>query len=221
MLIVAGDFAGVSKTTACINIKQVSEAIAMLRPRYIKMPSADRDKREVIAKFYDIAQFPCVMGAIDCTHIRLQSPGGNKAEHFCNRKGYFSWNVQVVCDVELYIRDIVIRWPGSSHDSHIFNSSRIKTTFASGNIGNSVLLGDSWYANTNYLLTPIADVTTPTQNLYNESQIRTRNTVERCFGVWKRRFPVLSLGMRVSLRKSEAIIAATAVLHNIAIEEKK
>ncbi|KAK4886984.1 hypothetical protein RN001_003255 [Aquatica leii] len=64
------------------------------------------------------------------------------------------------------------------------------------------------------------DVTTPAQNLHNESQIRTRNTVERCFGVWKRRFPVLSLGMRVSLRKSQAIIVATAVLHNIAIEEK-
>lgn len=220
MLIVVGDFAGVSKATACVCVKQVSEAIAMLRPTYIKMPITTEERQLVIENFYKIARFPCVLGAIDCTHIKLQSPGGENAEHFRNRKGYFSWNVQVVCDANLCIRDIVVRWPGSSHDSHIFNSSSIKTKFESGDMGNSVLLGDSGYANTNYLLTPLLEVTTPAQNLYNESQIRTRNTIERCFGVWKRRFPILSLGMRVSLSKSQTIVVATAILHNIAIQEK-
>ena len=58
------------------------------------------------------------------------------------------------------------------------------------------------------------------QALYQESQIRTRNVVERCFGVWKRRFPVLSEGMRVGLKKSRSIISAAAVLHNIALIAK-
>lgn len=39
-------------------------------------------------------------------------------------------------------------------------------------------------------------------------------SVFRTFGVWKRRFPVVSLTMRVSLPVVQAIIA-TAVLHNI------
>lgn len=120
--------------------------------------------------------------------------------------------MQVVCDGDLRIRDIVVRWPGSSHDSHIFNNSRIKAKFESGDMGNYVLLGESGYANTNYLLTPFTEVNTPAQNLYNESQIRTRNTAERCFGVWKRRFPILSLGMRVLLPKSQAIVCYTALL---------
>eukprot|EP00102_Acyrthosiphon_pisum_P023339 XP_016660549.1 PREDICTED: uncharacterized protein LOC107883951 isoform X2 [Acyrthosiphon pisum] len=57
--------------------------------------------------------------------------------------------------------------------------------------------------------------------LYNESQIRTRNVVERSFGVWKRRFPVLSLGLRLQLKTVQAIIVATAVLHNICREMKE
>lgn len=50
---------------------------------------------------------------------------------------------------------------------------------------------------------------------------RTRNPVERQYGVWKRRFPVLALGLRLKLQTSMAVIVATAVLHNIAIEAKE
>lgn len=76
--------------------------------------------------------------------------------------------------------------------------------------------GDSGYAQRNYLLTPVADPVTRGQTLYNESHIRTRNTVERTIGNWKRRFPVLAYGLRIRLDTVVAIIPATAVLHNIA-----
>lgn len=42
-----------------------------------------------------IARFPKGIGAIECTHVPLLSPGGNNAEIFRNRKGFFSINVQV------------------------------------------------------------------------------------------------------------------------------
>lgn len=54
-------------------------------------------------------------------------------------------------------------------------------------------------------------------NCYNYSQIRTRNIVERFFGVWKRKFPCLQLGLRTKLRTTANIIVACAVLHNIGI----
>nr|CAI5825664.1 unnamed protein product [Callosobruchus analis] len=53
------------------------------------------------------------------------------------------------------------------------------------------------------------------EHLFNESHIRTRNCIERMFGIWKRRFPVLALGMRVQLNNVFPIVVATAVLHNI------
>lgn len=219
MLLVAGDFAGVSKTSSCEAVKVVTMAIARMSNRYIYFPRTREEKEAQKIRFYQIARFPNVLGAIDCTHIRIESPGGPDPEEYRNRKGFFSWNVQVVCDERLRIQDIVVRWPGRAHDQTIFNNSRIKARFETGEMDNGVLLGDSGYAIKNYLITPLLEPNTPAETLFNESQIRTRNVVERMFGVWKRRFPILSLGMRVSLERSQAIIVATAILHNLAINE--
>lgn len=96
MLLVAGDFAGVSESTACVVIKQVSEAIANLGPTFIHMPRSREDILDAQLNFYRIARFPKVIGAIDCTLIEIESPGGNNAEYFRCRKGWFAWNVQTV-----------------------------------------------------------------------------------------------------------------------------
>lgn len=110
----------------------------------------------------------------------------------------------------------VTHWQGSVHDSTIFNNSRLRANFADGAYGNGLLLGDSAYPSKQYLVTPLLNPQTAAERLYNESHIRTRNIIERLFGIWKRRFPILALGMRYHLRRIMPIIVATAVLHNIA-----
>ena len=65
-------------------------------------------------------------------------------------------------------------------------------------------------------MTPLRNPRTPGEQRYNESLIRTRNTIERQFGIWKRRFPVMAYGLRLSMETVKAIIVATTVLHNIA-----
>lgn len=75
MLTVVGDFGGVSKTTACNIIAKVTESIAALRRMFIYIPSDVDSMREIQQGFYNIARFPRVIGAIDCTHIKIQSPG--------------------------------------------------------------------------------------------------------------------------------------------------
>lgn len=132
---------------------------------------------------------------------------------------YFSLNIQVVCDYQLRILDIVSRWPGAAHDAHIFNNSRLRARLETGEMGDGIILGDSGYPSRPYLLTPLQNPQTVAQNLYNESHIRTRNSIERTFGVWKRRFPILTLGMRVKLETVQEIIVATAILHNIAVSK--
>lgn len=34
---------------------------------------------------------------------------GNQTEYFRNRKGHFSWSVQVICDSTLIIQDIIAK----------------------------------------------------------------------------------------------------------------
>lgn len=142
--------------------------------------------------------------------------GGEQAEIWRNRKGYFSMNVQAICSANLIFNDVVARWHGSAHDSHIWDNSNQKRNFLQGTYGDYLLIGDSGYAQTTFMMTPLARIDSQSQSLYNESQIRTRNVVERTFGIWKRRFPILSRGIQVHLSRIPGIVIATCVLHNLA-----
>ncbi|XP_034836283.1 putative nuclease HARBI1 [Maniola hyperantus] len=209
MLISVADFVGVSASTAGRIVRDISIAIASLYDEYVVV---DQQSAE---KFYRIARFPRVLAAIDCTHIRIQSPCHVIGEEFRNRKGYFSLNVQAICDADLKFMNVVARWPGSTHDATIFNNSVLRAQCDAGLFGNRWMLGDSAYPNRSYLLTPVLNPVTEAEQRYNEAHIKTRNTIERTFGVWKRRFPVVALTLRLSLPKAQAVIIATSVLHNI------
>lgn len=139
-----------------------------MRPTFIKLPRNSEEIRETQNKFYEIAWFPRVISGIDGSHIRIQSPGGNTAEEFRNRKGYFSFNVQAMCNADFMFQDIVARWPGSSHDSMIFAYSSIKFYLENGEFGNGIVLGDSGYAQSNFLLILY-------QNLSQELRVYTMN----------------------------------------------
>lgn len=73
------------------------------------MPLTAADRNVIQTGFYQMRSFPNVIGAIYCTHIRIQSPNSNIGERFRNRKGYFSINVQAVCNCNLQFINIVAR----------------------------------------------------------------------------------------------------------------
>ena len=73
---------------------------------------------------------------------------------FVNRKQSYSINVQAVCDSDAFITNIVARWPGSSHDSRIFENSKIADKLRDSAL-DGILAGDSGCACRAYLITPI------------------------------------------------------------------
>ena len=105
------------------------------------------------------------------------------------------------------------RWPGSVHDARIFDNSRLCAQLERGDI-EGILLGDGGDACRPYMMTPIINPLTGPERRYNASHIRTRNTVERMFGTWKRLFPCLSMSLRTKLQTPLTIIIATATLYN-------
>lgn len=74
-LISSGDFIGVSKTMASLAVRDVSIAIAKHRSKFIKMLSTESEISKLQRSFYHIARFPRTIGAIDCTHVKIQNPG--------------------------------------------------------------------------------------------------------------------------------------------------
>ncbi|KAJ8879421.1 hypothetical protein PR048_020029 [Dryococelus australis] len=212
-----GDMFSVHKTTTRRIIKKVSAAAASLRPQYIHLPHTNEELAEVQHGFHQIPAFPRVFGTLDCTHVRIKSPGGEVPEGFRNRNGYFPINCQTVSDHQLLITDIVARWSRSTYDMTIFNNSVSKARLERGDFGNGTILCVSGYAVGRRILPPLGNPATPEDHLYNESLTRTRNTVERQYGVLKARFPVLALGIRLHLDHVNAVIVAYAVIHNTAI----
>ncbi|RVE47947.1 hypothetical protein evm_007461 [Chilo suppressalis] len=79
-LSVVGNFTGVSKASACRIVKLITHAIAQLRSQFI-FPT---NKDELQEDFYEIARFPRVIAAIDCTHIPIKSPGCDSGTCMCS-----------------------------------------------------------------------------------------------------------------------------------------
>ena len=72
------------------------------------------------AQFEARAGFPNVIGAIDCTHIAIKAPSHDEFI-YVNRKHFHLINVQIICDAQMQLTNIVPRWPGSTHDSYILS----------------------------------------------------------------------------------------------------
>ena len=193
-------------------------AIAALFQRHVKFP--ERQQLQAVKDgFFAISGIPSVIGAIDCSHIPIQSPGGPQGELYRCRKGFFSLNVQAVCGPDLTFYNVVCRWPGSVHDSRIFKNSSLYAQMQAG-IYDGHLLGDSAYQLISFLLTPVWHPTQQKEFRYNLAHSKTRNPIERTFGVLKRRFRCLAIPMRTNLDTAMATICSAAVLHNIEVKNR-
>lgn len=100
---------------------------------------------------------------------------------------------------QIKILNVVCRWAGSSHDATIFANSRFAEKMDAGYYDeDSVILADSAYGPKSYICKPLRNAQNDAENSYQKAQIKSRNVAERTFGVLKRRFPCLQIGMHYS-----------------------
>ncbi|VDI69599.1 Hypothetical predicted protein [Mytilus galloprovincialis] len=213
---VVGDTMGYDKSTVSRVVRDVTDALVDRKDQYIKWPT-ERQKNINKRAFYEKAGFPNVIGCIDGTHVHIQAPTEDEPA-YVNRKGFHSINVQVICDSQGIITNVNAKWPGSAHDAHVFRTSAVGRYLEDNyqGIEQGLLLGDSGYPCRPFLLTPHRQPANRMQERFNRSHCSTRSTVERVFGIWKKRFHVLGSEIRMKPGKACRIITACAVLHNIA-----
>ena len=137
------------------SVHAVSAILAANSNRDIYFP---RTPRAVIATregFYNLGDFPRVLGAIDGSLVPIIAPSENEPV-YVSRKGYHAINVQGIMNAELVLTNVVARWPGSrpTHDSFILLNSAVYTNFETGQYADGWLLGDSGYSCKPWLLRP-------------------------------------------------------------------
>lgn len=94
-----------------------------------------------VSEFYEVSQFPNVIGCIDGTQISVLAPSVDEP-NYVNRHGKHSINVQAICDKNLRIMNVVAQWPGGTHDSYVWRrSSHIKQRLDTGIVPSGWLLG--------------------------------------------------------------------------------
>lgn len=76
MQLTVADVVHVSPTSVCRILPKVCNALLRHLHSFVKMPANAEELRAAAVAFYDIARFPRTIGAIDCTHVKIQSPGG-------------------------------------------------------------------------------------------------------------------------------------------------
>lgn len=95
---VTGDtIAGADKSTVSRIVRRVTLAISRKLDDFVKFPQTLQEKDEIKQGFYDLGGFPCVIGCVDGSHVRIIAPSENEC-NFVNRKGYHSVNIQGICD---------------------------------------------------------------------------------------------------------------------------
>ena len=64
----------------------------------VRFPSTYAEQKEITQSFFQVGGFPCAIGGIDGTHVRITAPQENEPD-FVNRKGFHSINVQAICNL--------------------------------------------------------------------------------------------------------------------------
>jgi len=131
---------GMSQSSISRSVENVTDALCKLSNSYITFPSSDHALLNTKLAFNNIAAFPNVLGAIDCTHVAIKAPKQDE-DAYVNRKGVHTINVQAVCDADMKLLNVVARWPGSTHDSFIWRTSNLHHLFDHGYIQGGWLLG--------------------------------------------------------------------------------
>lgn len=106
-----------------------------------------QERSRIERQFADDCDIPsgCV-GVVDGCHVVLWArPGTDDFSDYYNRKGSYSYNVQMVCDANKVIRQVQVGFAGSAHDSRVYGCSWFLDEASGAFDSGQYLLADSAY----------------------------------------------------------------------------
>ena len=100
---VIGDtFLGFDKSAVSRVVRRVTQALSAKVGNFVKFPSTRAERDEIKQGLFRVGGFPCAIGCIDGTHVRITAPHENEPD-FVNRKGYHSMSASIVESLKLVL----------------------------------------------------------------------------------------------------------------------
>ncbi|CAH1993151.1 unnamed protein product [Acanthoscelides obtectus] len=104
----------VNQSTVSRTLITVSEAIYSKRNNWITFPNTNDLLGVAINERANTKRMPSIIGAIDCTHVKITKPQ-IYGDEYVNRKGICSINVQATCNAKEIFTSVDATWPGSTY----------------------------------------------------------------------------------------------------------
>nr|ADD38700.1 nuclease HARBI1 [Lepeophtheirus salmonis] len=217
---------GVSQNSVVNIVKKVCKAISLhLGPKYLKWPSDQNEVEELVRCFEREHGFPQCIGAIDNFFIQTRRSNSK----FLNSLGFYSLNIQAICDYKYCFMDVMADSPGSVHVAEIFFNSSINKSFMSGNVSSFsrklipntrpvpiLLIGDSCYPLMPHLMIEYPLGGSNEKEKHFGSILRKAKEVIRCaLYRLKARFRFLGRSADIPITDLPSLIRACFILHNV------
>ncbi|XP_038648888.1 putative nuclease HARBI1 [Scyliorhinus canicula] len=215
-----GNICSVSQFAVHRSITEVTDALFCRADNFISFPIDQQHQQQRATHFYRFAGFPRVQGVIGCMRVAIRAPV-HDAMAYMNHKGFYSINVQLVCDHQHRIMQVNAHFPGSSQSALILRQSSVPALFEGERNLEGWLLGDKDYPLQPWLMTPLRHPRTEAEHRYNEAHSKTLITVGHTIGILKQRFQCLDRSrgaLQYSPHKVSRMIIACCILHNFALQ---
>ncbi|KAL0396715.1 UNVERIFIED_CONTAM: hypothetical protein Scaly_0119900 [Sesamum calycinum] len=205
---------------------RVLSALCAMAPELITRPSFTETHARITNNpdFYPF--FKDCIGAMDGTLVPAWVPRVDQ-NRYRSRKGGLAQNVLAICDFDMNFTYVYAGWEGSAADARVLDHAvSHDNTFPFPPIGKYYLVDAGFtnyqclgpYRGTRYHLPEWRGQGRPygtPQDMFNHAHSRLRNVIERCFGLLKKRFPILQWGMPSYLLHHQVdIVIACCTLHN-------
>lgn len=198
----------------------------------INMPLNDEAELDRISKeFADIHPtsadiFNGGIGAIDGLVIETRQPYTYEVDnvrHYRNRKGVWGIVILAICDAKCRILMWNANNPGSTNDCVAWERCPVHEMLESeeyrDRLRTKYLFGDDGFSTTRYLLTPWSGRgLSADKDTYNFCVSVRRQTIERTFGIYMKRWGVFSRPLQLQHSFWGILTMAAAKLHNLLID---
>ena len=207
--------------------------VEKLVPRFLKLPSSEKEWLEISEKFEKRWNYPHALGAIDGKHITIKKPS-NCGSYYYNYKHTHSIILLAIAGPEYECLYADVGSNGRVNDSGVWNNSSLLQSIQDGSVKlpkdaelpiNGVTLpyvfvGDDAFALKKFMMKPYPQQNlTEDKRIYNYRHSRARRISENLFGILANRWRIFFTTINLEPKIVENIVLSALALHIMLIKK--